>query len=99
MRHPRPQLIRVTITYPQQLASSYYGPADAKRFAQVYMAGGSGTEPVFPQARLGDSRVASGSGGWSPTVRRGQQKRKLILVQVQELTNRLLGGRGGNQPR
>ena len=40
--------------HPQQLASSYFGPAKAERLRE---SGGSGTEPFSPTVRLGDSEL------------------------------------------
>jgi len=49
-------LRRVPVAHPQQLASSYFGPAEAERLrGYIFLAGNSGKEPFSPTVRLGDS--------------------------------------------
>ena len=46
----------VVICHPQQLASSYFGPAEAERLREyIFLAVDSGTERFSPTVRLEDS--------------------------------------------
>ena len=64
--------------HPQQLASSYFGPAEAERLREyIFRAGGSGTEPFSPTVRLGDSELVA---QWS--YAQGKKETSFIMFEL-----------------